>query len=387
MRINLEPVVQTGHNCKITAIAAVENYFAQQLGLQPIPLHKRKTAAISIRQLSKAKGSKQGELLESRQLSEIFAALGYETEVIDFQNNFELFQENIPHHIEQGNLLIACFAVDRYTAEPSSIYERNNEHAAVLHGFDDETFELHLTHWDTQRTTDMWDFYESSMALPTQRNPEYYINVKNQYRAKKYELHFVEAGQRLPSIYKKSITPAPDSGFRGKLFVIKKPKLINILRARNQLFIEQFRNLLSDLRREADKPIDEENKRKDNAQYSTQGKIAEQLNTELEGEIQRLIENPMDFNAFKTKCTALIQQAEPKFKKHHGWHQVKAILRSLLGILAGITIIPALVIAAVFKQGYIGTFFKPPKTDYEQKLELLQQNLNNCCAGASSTIC
>jgi hypothetical protein len=30
--INLEPIHQTGHNCKTTAIAAVENYFANQIG-------------------------------------------------------------------------------------------------------------------------------------------------------------------------------------------------------------------------------------------------------------------------------------------------------------------------------------------------------------------
>ena len=34
--IELEPVHQTGHNCKPVAIAAVENYFAALVGFEPI---------------------------------------------------------------------------------------------------------------------------------------------------------------------------------------------------------------------------------------------------------------------------------------------------------------------------------------------------------------
>ena len=40
--INLKPTHQTGHNCKTTAIATVDKYFADQLGFEPIPLHKKK---------------------------------------------------------------------------------------------------------------------------------------------------------------------------------------------------------------------------------------------------------------------------------------------------------------------------------------------------------
>ena len=65
------------------------------------------------------------------------------------------------------------------------------------------------------------------------------------------------------------------------------------------------------------------------------------------------------------------------FKQHRGWHKVSRILRGILGILAGLTIIPGIVVAAGVKQGYIGTFFKTPKTDSEEKLELFKQNLNN----------
>jgi hypothetical protein len=183
-------------------------------------LHKKKTARISIRQLSKAKGSQQGELLEIRQFSEIFAELGYETELIDSQDNYDSFQANVTNNIKQGNLVIACFAVDRRSGFPSTNYEKDNEHAAILHGFNDETGELDMTHWDQHRKTTMKDFYDSSMMLLKQRNPEYYVNVKHLDKNKKYDLHSDQTERVLPAHYKKSIIPTPNSGFRGKLLVI-----------------------------------------------------------------------------------------------------------------------------------------------------------------------
>ena len=70
--ISVTPIHQTGHNCKITAIATVDKHFADKVGFEPIPLHKQKIAPMSIRKLSKTKESRQGELLEVRQFSEIF---------------------------------------------------------------------------------------------------------------------------------------------------------------------------------------------------------------------------------------------------------------------------------------------------------------------------
>lgn len=377
--INLKPTLQTGHNCKPTAIATADEYFANQLGFEPIPLHKKKTVPMSIRQLSKSRRSQQGELLEIRQFSEIFAELGYETKLIDFQDNYDLFQANVTDNIKQGNLVIACFAVDRDTGFPSTNYEKDNEHAAILHGFNDETGELDVTHWDQHRKTTMKDFYNSSMVLLKQRSPEYYVNIKHLDKNKKYEIHFDQTGVALPAHYKKSIIPTPNSGFRGKLLVIKQPELKNILEARQKLLPEKLTKLFTKFKLKTDELMTKGNKKnKHHAQYRKVSKIAIRLNEQLnKAKKQFLIDRTINFEQFKQQCNTAITDAEPEFKQHRGWHQVSRILRGILGILAGLTIIPGIVVAANVKQGYIGTFFKTPKTDSEEKLELFKQNLNN----------
>jgi hypothetical protein len=40
--IPINAVHQTGHNCKTTAIASVDQYFGETVGFEPIPLHKSK---------------------------------------------------------------------------------------------------------------------------------------------------------------------------------------------------------------------------------------------------------------------------------------------------------------------------------------------------------
>lgn len=373
--INLKPTHQTGHNCKTTAIATVDKYFAEKLGFEPIPLHKEKVAPISIRQLSKIKKSCQGELLEVHQLSEIFMDLGYETELIEFQDNYDLFQYNVTHNIKKGNLVIACFAVDRDTGLPSTNYEKDNEHAAIFHGFNDETEELEMTYWDQHKKTTMKDFYDSSRVLLKQRNPEYYVNIKHKDKKKKYDLYHDQTGQFFPmgSNYRKSLVPTENSGFRFKLFVIKQPEFQKIFEARQRLLnFLKVTKLFTELKIKTDELI--------NNKYHSQdlSKTAVHLNAQLEdAKKQFFIDGSINLNKFKQKCNAAIKDAEPEFKKHDGWLQIDSSLRKILGVLATLTVIPAIVVAVGVKQGYLGTFFKTPKTDIEEQLELVKQNLNN----------
>lgn len=379
-QINLKPIQQTGHNCKPTAIAAVDNFFADQLGFQAIPLHKKKTALLSIRQLSKTKGSQQGELLEVRQFSEIFMDLGYETELIDVQDNYDSFHDHVTDNIKKGNLIIACFAVNRRTGLPSHHYEPNNEHAAVLHGFNDETGELQMTHWGEVRKTTMKEFYASSLLLPKQRKPEYYVNIKHVTKNRKYDLHNDQTGTYLPAHYKKSIIPTPNSGFRGKLIVIKKPVLENILEVRSGALIPlKLTTLFTKLKLTTNELIKKGNKKNNyRNQYQELGKLASELNKQLaQAEMQFLIDPTINLDQFKQQCNTAIKAAENEFKKHRGWHQINLILRAILGVLSGLTIIPGIMIAVGARHGYIGTFFKTPKTNSVEKLELFEQNLNN----------
>ena len=93
--IELSPVSQTGHNCKITAIASIEKFYAEKLNFMPIPLHKNEqTHPVSIREIAKKKNrSVQGELLEIQQLVKILTDIGCDSELIDFTSNFDLFKK------------------------------------------------------------------------------------------------------------------------------------------------------------------------------------------------------------------------------------------------------------------------------------------------------
>ncbi len=388
--INVTAVQQTGENCKITAIAAVDKYFAEKISFEPIPLHKNKAVPISMRQLSKTRGSFQGELLEVRQFTEIFGDLGYETELIDFQDHYDLFKEKLTNNIKSGHLVIACFAVERLYGLPSTHYnhERDNEHAAILHGFNDETEELNMTHWGEHRKTTMKDFYNSSMVLLKERKPEYYVNVKHVNKDKKYDLRSEATINSCFAKYFKSLIPTANSGFRGKLLVIKQPERNNIVEVRKKLLntvmppelklkMDELKKLFTELKLKTDELINKGNKKsKYRYRYREVAGIATQLNIDLEDAKMEFLTH-QNLAVFKEKCNTAIIKAEPEFKKHRGWHKVPLILRRILGVLAALTIIPWIVVAAGVTQGYIGTFFKTPKTESEEKLELFKKKINN----------
>ncbi|EHL31980.1 hypothetical protein LDG_6150 [Legionella drancourtii LLAP12] len=386
--IKLAPVHQTGHNCKTTAIATTDNYFSKRQGFKPMPLHKKSIAPLSIRQLAKTKGSVQGELLEIRQFSEIFADLGYETELVAVHDDFDSFKNTITNNIKNGNLVIACFAVDRRTGLPTTHYERDNEHAAILHGFDETTGQLDMTHWDEHRKTTMLDFYNSSMSLLEQRNPEYYVNIKHKDNEKKYDLISAQTGISFPSgiptgtSIKKSLVPAPQSGFRGKLLVIKQPQLQNILAARNRLLIGDHKEiiikLLENIKIKTDELIKKGNKKnKPFYDYQKAGKAALKLDKQLTAAAKQFLDDDeLTLEEFKHQCETAINAAKPEFAKHRGWHQINSTLRTFLEVLAILSIVPAIMVAIGTKRGYQGIFFKTPKTDAAEKIESFMENLN-----------
>lgn len=226
-----EPIEQTGHNCKIVAIAAIDNHYARLLNIKPVPLHKAKMNSFSIRQLAKKHGSVQGELLEINQIQYCLNDLGYENEILELSHIKE-FQQSIEVHLAQENLIIAFFAVHRCDGTPSVYYE-NNEHAAVIHQIHKENIEY--THWNRIYRSHIQDFFDSSRVLPIKRWPEYYQKIND--RTKKYELVNTQDGSQA------SITPKENSGFRCKLVVVKKPELKNkeaFIRKRQELIDEKW---------------------------------------------------------------------------------------------------------------------------------------------------
>lgn len=80
---------------------------------------------------------------------------------------------------------------------------------------------------------------------------------------------------------------------------------------------------------------------------------------------------------FSKKCTTAITDARGEFSKHRDvWHQLHPIIKGIIGVLATITIIPA-VLVAISKQGYVNTFFKTPKTDSAKALGQFEDDLEN----------
>lgn len=93
-----------------------------------------------------------------------------------------------------------------------------------------------------------------------------------------------------------------------------------------------------------------------------------------------------NFEEFKQTCTDAIQNSKAEFAKFRGWakwyNELNPRLKSILlcikaigGIVAGITIIPAVLTEIYTKPGYLKTFFGNEKTDSQKKLENFEQGL------------
>jgi hypothetical protein len=59
---------------------------------------------------------------------------------------------------------------------------------------------------------------------------------------------------------------------------------------------------------------------------------------------------------------------------HRGWHQIDPILRGILGILASLTILPALIVELKSKNGFAQTFFAKPDTNTSQQITSFKTN-------------
>lgn len=66
---------------------------------------------------------------------------------------------------------------------------------------------------------------------------------------------------------------------------------------------------------------------------------------------------------FNDKVLTELDQALKVLKVHRGWHKINPIIKSILGVLAAIAVVPAIITQLVSKEGYTNTFFKLPQTD------------------------
>lgn len=68
--------------------------------------------------------------------------------------------------------------------------------------------------------------------------------------------------------------------------------------------------------------------------------------------------SPDSVKQFEQQCTAALNAAKPVLSANEGWYGYPLFIRAILGILAALTVIPAIIVQATTYEGYIGTFFK-----------------------------
>lgn len=243
LEIDLEitPVKQVGMICKLVAVAAIDKYYAKKFNFSPIPLYKdHGSHPVSIRQIAKNGGSLQGEVLEIGRLQKVFSELGYDTELIDFQSDPAILNEKIRDNLLAGNVPISFFAVDCDTGLPGDVFDGINEHCAIISGCNGEE-NIQITHWDKHYRTSIEEFYTSSLALPRSRDVEYYeptFNVGSLGKGtKKYNMITEQTlmDSNRPFV-RFSITPEENTGFQGKLLIVKKPDITKIKACRALLY-------------------------------------------------------------------------------------------------------------------------------------------------------
>jgi GNAT superfamily N-acetyltransferase len=134
---------------------------------------------------------------------------------------------------------------------------------------------------------------------------------------------------------------------------------------------QEFEGLVNEYKKIADK-LKEKSLKK--TEYLVVASKAETLYSTLEKEFEIFLtdQNDQTFQKFKNNCHFVIKDAKKEFQKHRGiWYQIHPVLRAIVGSISTVTILPALIVAATSKHGYIGTFFSIPKTKSIEKLDKL----------------
>ncbi|CAM2926643.1 hypothetical protein [Legionella worsleiensis] len=115
--------------------------------------------------------------------------------------------------------------------------------------------------------------------------------------------------------------------------------------------------------------------------FTEHGKEKDEVASTL---IQRLTEEAKFFDRptaeqlgnFIKNCKDSINSASKELKKESDlWSAIHPVLKGILGVLAAITLIPALVTAAVTKNGFVGTFFNSPEPVSTKKLSEIEADL------------
>ncbi len=111
--------------------------------------------------------------------------------------------------------------------------------------------------------------------------------------------------------------------------------------------------------------------------YQDVKKKAEALMTSLQQAQRHFQQEPHDLQQLRTDCHLAIHDARNEFSHHRSvWGQLYPSLKIILGLLALVTVLPAICTVFGSKHGYVGTFFKNQPTNALEKLQDFETGLS-----------
>jgi hypothetical protein len=188
---------QHGHTCKPTTLAMLDWYHASRLKLPNIPMHKNRggrhesqlnkfsapaAPLQSVRQIAKAHGSLQGEVLESTAMVKIAKDMGYRAETKS-PANVDEFGKFVVDQLSNGNPPLAFFAVSKGARADApfgfpSLVHPEQEHACLIVGIDTRHRTIDIAHWgEVYRRVPIERFHRSMNILAKTRGPETYART------------------------------------------------------------------------------------------------------------------------------------------------------------------------------------------------------------------
>ncbi|KTD50997.1 hypothetical protein [Legionella quateirensis] len=140
----------------------------------------------------------------------------------------------------------------------------------------------------------------------------------------------------------------------------------------------QFNTLLDDLKAIHAK-LDKKFK-SGNTKYEIAAKLADLTHTNIKHFGEQFFANPNKetLKTLNQMTNYFVKQLDPVLKEHRGnsfVHALVAALKGIMGVVAALTVIPALVVEATTKKGYTGTFFSTPETASAKAFKPVEEGL------------
>jgi len=235
--LSVEPILQFGATCKVVALAQVEKYFCQdksRLAYCQQNIKQNSILKLVKKYSQKNVASQQGEILCYKTFIRIAKKIGYSVKYSK-PNSLDEYRNNIVKAINKKQAALVFFAVKTRTRESGKIFtapvEEIYEHVAMVSGYDEVNDKVRLTHWGNHYWEDLSQVYLSSINLAKTRSVEYYtINKDNNKCQYKQQMYLNEESETV------FVTPKPElnTGFNGKIIVLKPKKLFSLYTAFNK---------------------------------------------------------------------------------------------------------------------------------------------------------